>query len=1176
MGKKIQKVRAMVVAVFVGCACFFGVGIGLNLPDKTTEADNSYQQFQGRVYDEERLEPVDMSLLVKLWQDKTGKDNYNFGQKSGWTRTLGTDGLGTRYYQDNKYLLGWQYLERNGAWDWYYFAEDTGFMVKSTILDGVVLSGQGYATAVSAATEDTLHAVDQAQHCEEVILQGEISVGDPIVFTKDMRITSMQGEEGVILARESQFYETVNSDMEQDGLLLVENSADLTIGSQVRIDANNIATAAVNVLEDSTLYCYGDITRGKVGIYSQGNTYLMGSSQDESARTVLGMTRVHAEKLTYLSSIYGNTDHGILQNGGTLTMVNGRIYNNGTLGGYDVTGSYGGGVHLTNGAVMDMSNGYVGGNKGVYGGGVYIDTGCTMNMTGGSVGGPNAYDMSGSNIGTNGNYVRENQLAGNGYKYSGGGGGGICSKGTLNVTAERTTMIGHNRLEGSVGGAGILLISGTAHFSGDTVVLYNNLAYGSAADSDSNVVGNEDANAEGGGLRIGLEESGSVVNCVVNCENAAEYPEVTGEFIVRDNTATGDGGGIFVSSNTGNQLIGKGTITIDSNDSGADGGGGVKSNGGGVYLYGAVISSNTADTAMGGGVLGAGTIDLENCTIYKNTAGTYGGGVAFYTSPQGRSADGYVHGCLVYNNTASLGGSGVEVSGKATGRIQGDSKIYWNKSSSAVHCSDSGNLLMGISFVYGNQSYGIWNQGNCEIAATVRIGFSEYASTSEYAVSANTNGGVYNEGTLVVSDSKNFLVYGGEYFALKNAEGTVSFENGSGSRFYGKNATQIVWNQGIMTAAGEGFLNSPLVTIIGDHVDYGLNNDGGSVIWRGNVLGEYSMTDTSMTTGATGAITYGLYNQNGGVLRIQDGRISGNQIGVQNTSDSQIYITGGSCENSVDYGVYCEAGSQMFMSEAAAIDTSNRVFLEEGCYIDINGPLTATGTIALLDTAEGTDRAPGRIMAKVTYSGGDGAAELYDDSGSERFKLVYDVVDGGSPAFLLDGSQIQGISESVAATITDQDIYLSTLIEENTEIYLHAWLYNRTEWLRNQMAGNKTDEQYKTFMTGDTGVITFSCQNIENVYITWPSTGAADELKSYDTLGTQICDQTFAVTELTESLSDSYENSSYQFQVPLGTPDGIYYVTVIGKDVSGQDWSVTLPVNVGDGRLVATFRTRIR
>lgn len=411
---------------------------------------------------------------------------------------------------------------------------------------------------------------------------------------------------------------------------------------------------------------------------------------------------------------------------------------------------------------------------------------------------------------------------------------------------------------------------------------------------------------------------------------------------------------------------------------------------------------------------------------------------------------------------------------------------------------------------------------------------------------------------------------------MKNAGGTVSFEDGSGSRFYGKNAPQIVWNQGTMTATGEGFLNSPLVTIIGDHVDYGLNNDGGSVIWRGNVLGEYSMTDTSMTTGATGAVTYGLYNQNGGVLRIQDGRISGNQIGVQNTSDSQIYITGGSCENSVDYGVYCETGSQMFMSEAAAIDTSNRVFLEEGCYIDINGPLTATGTIALLDTAEGIDRAPGRIMAKVTYSGGDGAAELYDDSGSERFKLVYDVVDGGSPAFLLDGSQIQGISESVAATITDQDIYLSTLIEENTEIYLHAWLYDRTEWLRNQMAGNKTDEQYKTFMAGDTGVITFSCQNIENVYITWPSTGAADELKSYDTLGTQICDQTFAVTELTENVSDSYENSSYQFQVPLGTPDGIYYVTIIGKDVSGQDWSVTLPVNVGNGRLVSTFRTRIR
>lgn len=1187
MIRYIKKYKAAWIAVFIGFVCFLGWGTFSQERQNTNGIVSSYEQFQGEVYDEERLEPMDMTLLLDKWKNRMGQDVQGSVMDAGWVCLSDSEDGDVRYYVDNRrYLLGWQYLEKNGVWDWYYFAEDTGYMVTDTILDGVVLSQDGYATAVTATTEKTLHCLKETGHCREVLIKDGIRISEPVEVSRDLLIVSNQNKSAKIESKA----------ILQGSVIEVSDQAVLTLASNVEVSAKYTSQNGIHIKDAGVLLCYGTIgdtvkqksedesradfavkaegenaqvylypgamiTGADIGIYSSGNTILLnddGTSAEYAKRfrlqDVLSGLVVHAATMTSGQTITGNTSNGIVQDGGTLTMSGGLIYGNGKLGGYGVEGSYGGGVHLKNGAVMNMSGGTISANCAAYGGGIYVNADCTLNLSGGTIGGTRLYDPDGTNTSAAGNYARENRTSSNALRYAKGGGGGICSFGTVNANVTSNLTIAYNCTEGSVGGAGVLIADGLAMFSGNTVI-HHNQAYASACKGTLWLSGNDDKTGEGAGIRLGLEESGYEARCYVNCLNEEEFPEVSGSLVIRDNTASGDGGGIFISSGTYNQLVTKGNTDIYNNTSQADGGGGVKTNGGALFLYGTDIYTNTAEDGAGGGVAGAGVVDLETCNIYSNTATEGGGGVTIFASEEGVTGDGYVHGSIIYNNTSGSGGSGVEVIDKSTVRIQGGSQIYNNQSPMAgIYCETGSALMLGLCDTYGNSGYGLYNQGYTEVEGTVTLGFSSYESTSAYTAAPNEGGGICNGGTLLVSDSKIFYVYGGEKTALKNT-GTATFHENTCNVFYAKNAESIILNQGTITANGKGFFNAPIVAVAGDNVQYGLNNAGGILSWGGTVKGNYEITDTSMKKGAADAgIGIGIYNHDGG----------------------DVSLTGGDCYDCETYGVYCQTGSSLHMSGSAVIDTDNVVFLEQDCCIDINGKLTATDVVAKLDTMANKDRNPGRIMAKVTYADGNGADELYDDAGEERFLLNYEQVDEGTIAFLLDGSNISGVTDAVAQTISEADIYLSTVIEEQLESQLEAWLYDRSGWLRNQMTGSKKDEQYQHFLAGDMGIITFTSVNLTEVSILWPTTGGLDELKTYDATGTCVNDGFYKITDLTEDISQIYENSSYQFQVPPGTPEGIYYVTVIGKNDAGEEISCILPVSVGDKTIAGTFRTRIR
>ena len=95
---------------------------------------------------------------------------------------------------------------------------------------------------------------------------------------------------------------------------------------------------------------------------------------------------------------------------------------------------------------------------------------------------------------------------------------------------------------------------------------------------------------------------------------------------IKINTATGNGGGIYVNTS--------GSLTMSGGTIGGTGVGNTASLGGGVYalststLSGALIEDNTASGGGGGGIQTAGgTTTIQNTTIKKNKGFDAGGGI---------------------------------------------------------------------------------------------------------------------------------------------------------------------------------------------------------------------------------------------------------------------------------------------------------------------------------------------------------------------------------------------------------------------------------------------------------------------------------------------------------------------------------------------------------------------
>ncbi|MBQ8663487.1 MAG: hypothetical protein IJ471_06490, partial [Eubacterium sp.] len=278
--KKKKKYIKIILGAVAVCSCFFGVGLLQQTEQERNVNISAYEQFDGNVYDPQRLEPIDMMQLQIKWKnqvmaDAADTDSFlgartvsNASAKEsvpGWVTRYGIGKREVRYYTDDRhFVIGWQYLQKDGLWDWYYFAEDTGYLLSDTVIDGVVLSRDGYAISVSATTEETLQAAGLAAHCEEVVVQNTILVTEEIAYTKDMKLIG--GTENPVSIKGTAMEENVLSVLEQ---------AVLTVASNVEISTNGNAQNAIHVQEQAQVHCYGtvgdlDESTAQCGILASG------------------------------------------------------------------------------------------------------------------------------------------------------------------------------------------------------------------------------------------------------------------------------------------------------------------------------------------------------------------------------------------------------------------------------------------------------------------------------------------------------------------------------------------------------------------------------------------------------------------------------------------------------------------------------------------------------------------------------------------------------------------------------------------------------------------------------------------------------------------------------------------------------------------------------------------
>ena len=276
----------------------------------------------------------------------------------------------------------------------------------------------------------------------------------------------------------------------------------------------------------------------------------------------------------------------------------------------------GGGVYFSStGGSLTMNGGEISGNAAANGGGVYYDSG-KFTMTAGTISGNTAtgsgggiYSRSGGSVKISGGAIKENkanQSGGGIYHYSAYGvtisgdaiirnnttsnsGGGICmNSGSLDV---KSGTISGNTATSS--GGGIYFSAQTLEISGGTI--------GGTSDSDKNTAKN------GGGVFV------------------ANYSELNmKDGTISGNTASGDGGGVYVTGSTSTFTMTGGTAKISGNTANGSGGG-VYVSASTFKMSGGAISGNTSDgndaKKGGGGVyVASGTFAMSDGTINGNTA----------------------------------------------------------------------------------------------------------------------------------------------------------------------------------------------------------------------------------------------------------------------------------------------------------------------------------------------------------------------------------------------------------------------------------------------------------------------------------------------------------------------------------------------------------------------------
>ena len=349
-----------------------------------------------------------------------------------------------------------------------------------------------------------------------------------------------------------------------------------------------------------------------------------------------------------------------------------------------------------------------------------------------------------------------------------GSGGGICINGytlaggkpfteIIATINDKLEIIGNSAPNGR-GGGFYCCYANTALAADNATITYN---------IDGAVIKDNKA-GYGGGIYF-LDEIPAEKNVVFTVN--LNYGDVTG------NTATNDGGGIYLKGiNIGNSSSGGKTCNVSGNT--AKNGGGIFIENGNLKLDKVDISKNTA-TASGGGVcIDGGTFAINSGTISQNSCTKYGGGV--YSSYSGSDyISSSLSGGTVNANTA-LAGGGICV----------DGNINFTTTSTNIEGNNATNgggicVINGAKMTYKS---GLVRSNTAKTATTI-TGSTAYLKDETQV--AGFGGGVFvadngSSLTLDISDGKLGL-YGN--LATNGADDI--FANGNGTSVTVPNVTSM-------------------------------------------------------------------------------------------------------------------------------------------------------------------------------------------------------------------------------------------------------------------------------------------------------------------------------------------------------------------------------------------------
>ena len=394
-------------------------------------------------------------------------------------------------------------------------------------------------------------------------------------------------------------------------------------------------------------------------------------------------------------------------------------------------------------------------------------------------------------------------------------------------------------------------------------------------------------------------------------------------------------------------------------------------------------NENDSTERNGGGILNAGKLSLDSCTITKNTSSGDGGGVF----NQGLL---YVYGSTVIGGTNENGNSA-----KSGGAIynSGSSKVYIGYSS---YTSDTENTIAAFT---GNISYntatetaggGVYNQGTFIMnggtignnkapagAGVYNIVGSNVGVCSLTAVIVSDNdastgdgGGIWNDGTLTIAgtfSSNTAANSGGAIWSSSpvNVSGATSFGSnnataGNGGAVYAGNSfmsnDSVTMTQNTANSGSGGAIYAVgAVTIPGGIINSNAAKDAGGALWCAGKLslsGEVYVTQN--TVSAENAKGGGIYIA-GADSTLAGAIINGNEAakgfggGVYIASGASVIATNstigtsGSVNNAVTGGGIYNEGTLTVNGGSIAYNTASASGAAAGAGIYSNGTLIIKG-----------------------------------------------------------------------------------------------------------------------------------------------------------------------------------------------------------------------------------------